>query len=193
MSSRPDGTDTPTHAAPGPDIPPHAAPFLSGAWPLAVLLLLAILPYAGTLGNDFAYIYDDKAQIIDNPYVHSFGHLRETLTTTVWSFTDAHGMTNYYRPIMTIGFLLCYQVFGPLALGFHLTSLLLHAAVVTVLFLFARRLFRDRGVDFRRHRPGGDLLLYAHLLVFLACGRAARRTAAVGAGGHDTEFSSGPP
>src|SRR5271157_660520 len=146
MSSRPDGTDTPTHAAPGPDIPPHAAPFLSGAWPLAVLLLLAILPYAGTLGNDFAYIYDDKAQIIDNPYVHSFGHLRETLTTTVWSFTDAHGMTNYYRPIMTIGFLLCYQVFGPLALGFHLTSLLLHAAVVTVLFLFARRLFRDRGV-----------------------------------------------
>jgi Tfp pilus assembly protein PilF len=57
-------------------------------------------------------------------------------------------MTDYYRPIMTIGFLLCYQIFGPLAYGFHLASLLLHAAVVAILFLFAERLFRDRGAAF---------------------------------------------
>src|SRR5208283_6075910 len=36
----------------------------------------------------------------------------------------------------------------PLAYGFHLASLLLHAAVVVMLFLFAERLFRDRGVAF---------------------------------------------
>ena len=148
MNSHQDGTEIPPPAAPGPNPPQRAAPFFAGAWPLAVLLLLAILPYVGILRNDFAYIYDDKAQIIDNPYVHSFGHMREVLTTTVWSFKDAHALTNYYRPIMTIGFLLCYQVFGPLAYGFHLASLLLHAAVVTVLFLFAERLFRDRGAAF---------------------------------------------
>jgi len=67
------------------------------------------------------------------------------LTTPVWSFADAHGSTNYYRPVMTLGFLLCYQIFGPLAFGFHLASLLLHAAVVLMLYLFAERLLRHWG------------------------------------------------
>ena len=142
------GTEIGLPSSHGPNLPHRAAPFFTGAWPLAVLLLLAILPYAGILRNDFVYVYDDKAQIIDNPYVHSFGHLREALTTAVWSFADARGVTSYYRPVMTIGFLLCYQVFGPLAFGFHLASLLLHAAVVTTLFLFAQRLFRDRSAAF---------------------------------------------
>lgn len=118
--------------------------FLGGPWPQAILLLLALLPYAGVLRNDFAYAYDDKAQIIDNPFVHSFGHLREALTTPVWSFKDANALTPYYRPVMTIGFLLTYRAFGPLPQGFHLISLLLHVAVVIVLFRFAERLFRDR-------------------------------------------------
>ena len=208
MNSQGDGTEIRQPGARGPDRPPPAAPFLAGAWPLAVLLLLATLPYVGILRNDFAYAYDDKAQILDNPYVHSFGHLREVLTTSVWSFKPGHGVSNYYRPVMTIGFLLCYQLFGPVAYGYHLTSLLLHAAVVTMLFLFAERLFCDRGaafgaavavrapsdsrracgVDFRRERPGGDLLLCAHFLVFLAGGGAARRTAARDASRHDGKF-----
>jgi tetratricopeptide (TPR) repeat protein len=145
MISYGDGSEIPAPAVNGANLPRRATPFLAGAWPLVVLLTLATLPYVGILRNDFAYVYDDKAQIIDNPYVHSFGHLRETLTTSVWSYAGAGGVTHYYRPAMTIGFLLCYQLFGPLAYGFHLTSLLLHAAVVAMLFLFAERLFRDRG------------------------------------------------
>jgi tetratricopeptide (TPR) repeat protein len=115
---------------------------------LAILLLLATLPYVGILRNDFTYTYDDKAQILDNPYVHSFGHWRETLTTNVWSHKGTHGVPNYYRPMMTVGFLLCYQIFGPLAYGFHLASLLLHAAVVVILFLLGQELFHDRGAAF---------------------------------------------
>ncbi|MFZ0962451.1 MAG: hypothetical protein WAO35_16255, partial [Terriglobia bacterium] len=145
MNDHRDGSEVGPRVEAENGIPRRAEPFLAGAWPLGVLLLLATLPYIGILRNDFAYAYDDKAQIIDNPYVHSFGHLREALATTVWSFKDVHGLTNYYRPVMTLGFLLCYQLFGPLAYGFHLASLLLHAAVVTILFLFAERLFRQRG------------------------------------------------
>ena len=148
MNNQTDRSRTPAVAAPEAKFL-RQAPFLfSGAWPLAFLFLLALLPYAGILHNDFTYIYDDKAQILDNPYVHTFGHLREVFTTPVWSFADAHGMTNYYRPVMTVGFLICYQVFGPLAFGFHLASLLLHSAVVLVLYLFAEQLFRHRGAAF---------------------------------------------
>ncbi len=148
MSKSADETRTPMAAAPDTGESRRTFPFFSGKWPLAFLLLLALLPYSGILRNDFAYIYDDKAQIIDNPYVHSFGHLREVLTTPVWSFAAAHGMSNYYRPVMTFGFLLCYQLFGPVAWGFHLASLLLHAGVVVVLYLFATRLLKNRGAAF---------------------------------------------
>jgi len=148
MNSHPEGTEIRPNTEQAPNPLQRAAPFLAGAWPLAVLLGLATLPYVGVLRNDFAYIYDDKAQIIDNPYVHSFGHLREILTTSVWSYAGAQGASNYYRPIMTIGFLLCYHLFGPLAYGFHLASLFLHAAVVAMLFLLAKRLFRDPGAAF---------------------------------------------
>lgn len=144
MNSQGNGTETRQPSAHGHDIPPPAAPFLAGTWSIVLLLLVAALPYVGILRNDFAYLYDDKAQIIDNPYVHSFGHLREVLTTSAWSYKGGYGESNYYRPVMTIGFLLCYRVFGPVAYGFHLTSLFLHTAVVIVLFLLAERLFRDR-------------------------------------------------
>jgi tetratricopeptide (TPR) repeat protein len=144
MTNHPNETEDPSAPAQAIYSSRGDRPFLAGPWPLAILLLLTILPYAGILKNDFAYVYDDKAQIIDNPYVHNLGHWRETLTTSVWSHEGTQAVSNYYRPVMTMGFLLCYFVFGPLAFGFHLASLLMHAAVVTILFLFAERLFRDR-------------------------------------------------
>lgn len=111
---------------------------------LALLILCAALPYANILFNSF--VYDDNTQVLNNPYIQSFRHLREIFTTTVWSYVGVQGVTNYYRPMMTFGYLLCYQFFGPLAYGFHLASLLLHVASVSVLFLVTLRMYGDRRV-----------------------------------------------
>ena len=108
---------------------------------LALLLLLAVLPYANTLASSF--VYDDYPQLVENPYVRSLRYLRQIFGTTVWSFQGPQGTTNYYRPLMTFGYLVCYQIFGPLPFGFHLANLLLHAAVVCLLFGVTRRLFGD--------------------------------------------------
>ena len=115
---------------------------------MAVLLLLATLPYVGALRNDFTYTYDDKALILDNPYVHNFQHLRGALTTPLFSNLGAQAGTPYYRPIATLGFLLCYQLFGSLAYGFHLVSLLLNVAAVGMLFWLAEKLLDDRVAAF---------------------------------------------
>jgi tetratricopeptide (TPR) repeat protein len=112
-------------------------------WPWAVLFLLAVLPYLGVLRNDFACAYDDKAQILDNPYVHNFHHLWEVLTTPVWAHLAAQPLSPYYRPVSHLVFLVCFQLFGPSAFGFHLSSLLLNAAVVGVVFVLAKQLFGD--------------------------------------------------
>jgi Tfp pilus assembly protein PilF/peptidoglycan/LPS O-acetylase OafA/YrhL len=109
---------------------------------ISVLIALATLPYLNILLNGF--VYDDHTQVTNNPYLQNFHHLREIFTTTVWSYMGVEGLTNYYRPLMTLGYAVCYRLFGPLAYGFHLASLLLHVVVVLLGFAIAERVTRDR-------------------------------------------------
>jgi tetratricopeptide (TPR) repeat protein len=113
---------------------------------LAVLILVAVLPYLNSLGNGF--VQDDNRQVLSNPYLRSFSHLREIFATNVWSYVGAQGMTNYYRPLMTLGYLLCYQFLGPLAYGFHLANVVLNAGVVCLVFLVTERIFRNQTLGF---------------------------------------------
>ena len=113
---------------------------------LAVLILVAALPYLNTLLNGF--VQDDNRQVLSNPYLRSFSHFREIFATNVWSYVGAQGMTNYYRPLMTLGYLLCYQFLGPLAYGFHLANVVWNAGVVCLVFLVTDRIFRDRTLGF---------------------------------------------
>jgi tetratricopeptide (TPR) repeat protein len=106
----------------------------------------AVLPYGNTLWNGF--VYDDNQQILENPYIQSPQFLREIVTTTVWSFQGEQGVSNYYRPLMMLSFLACWLVFGPVAAGFHLVNVLLHAVVVALVYEVARRLFRDARIAF---------------------------------------------
>jgi protein O-mannosyl-transferase len=113
---------------------------------IAALILCAVLPYLNTLLNGF--VYDDNRQVLDNPYLKSFHFLPQVFGTTVWSFVGMQGVSNYYRPMMTLGYALCYHLFGPLAYGFHLVNVCLHTGVVVLVFLVARRLLKDRTVAF---------------------------------------------
>jgi tetratricopeptide (TPR) repeat protein len=113
---------------------------------LALLIVIAGLPYVNSLWNSF--VQDDNRQILANPYLRNFSHLREIFATNVWSYVGAQGMTNYYRPLMTLGYLICYQLFGPMAYGFHLANLVLNAAVVCLVFLITQRAFHNRTLGF---------------------------------------------
>ena len=117
--------------------PERARALLIGA-----LVACATLPYFNILFNGF--VYDDDTQLVKNPYVRSFQYLKEIFTTNVWSFRSAHDVTNYYRPIMTLGFLVCYKLFGLRPYGFHLVNLLLHVLIVCLVFVLAKRVTGDR-------------------------------------------------
>ncbi|HEV2501367.1 MAG TPA: tetratricopeptide repeat protein [Terriglobia bacterium] len=118
----------------------------SDATLLAVLIAAAALPYLNGLLNGF--VYDDQTQILNNPYILNFHHLHQIFTSSAWSYMGQAGITNYYRPLMTAGYLLCYQVFGKVAFGYHLVNLVLHAAVVCALFGLTLALFGRRNVAF---------------------------------------------
>jgi tetratricopeptide (TPR) repeat protein len=139
------------------DLPPPASPPVAGTQAsarlrtrqkvvhLLILVALAALPYLNSLRNGF--VYDDTDQILVNPYIRNFHHLREIFTSSVWSFMgDFRGSSNYYRPVMSLGYALCYRLFGPHALGFHLANLLANVGVVLLVYLVTRRMFRSPAV-----------------------------------------------
>src|SRR6202790_1878606 len=107
-----------------------------------VLFLLAFLPYINTLLGSF--VYDDGFQVVENPYAHSFRYLPQIFGTTVWSFQGAQGITNYYRPLMTFGYLLFYQIAGAVPFSFHLANIVLNVVVVLLVFSVVRRMSGER-------------------------------------------------
>jgi len=110
-------------------------------WILPVVSLASIFCYANTLLNGF--VYDDKIQILSNPYVKSWQYLPKIFGTTVWSFIGAAGDTNYYRPMMTFTYLLLWQAFGDLPFGYHLFNILLNTLVVAFVYLAGKELFKN--------------------------------------------------
>src|SRR5580704_16319165 len=110
------------------------------------LLVLSFVPYLNTLGNGF--VYDDRPQLLENPYVHSFRYLGKIFGSTVWTFQGAQGVSNYYRPLMSFAYLICYHFFGPISFGFHMVNLIFHAGVVLLLFALTEKLFGDRLMSF---------------------------------------------
>jgi len=114
---------------------------------LLILAALAALPYLNSLRNSF--VHDDYEQVLTNPYIRNFHHLREIFTSSVWSFKgDYRGASNYYRPMMSLGYLLCYRLRGPNGTVFHLANLLINVGVVLLVFLATQRMFRSNPVAF---------------------------------------------
>ena len=113
---------------------------------LGLLLLASFLVYANTLANGF--VSDDHQQIEGNPYAHSFRYVGKIFTTTVWSFQGTEGQTNYYRPLMTLGYVLSDKLFQTYPLGFHLVNLFLNCLVVCLVFRLCRQVFSDQRIAF---------------------------------------------
>jgi hypothetical protein len=109
---------------------------------LAFLVVGAALPYLNTLRNGL--VSDDEMQVLQNPYIRNFHHWAKIFTTQATSYIP--GMPNFYRPLMNVEYLLCYQVFGPRPFGFHLLNIVLNVAVVGAVFLVTKRMFQDRNL-----------------------------------------------
>jgi Tfp pilus assembly protein PilF len=113
---------------------------------VGILLIVTWICYFNSIANGF--VYDDRQQILQNPYVKNWNFLREIFTTTVWSFVGDAGLTNYYRPLMTLTFLILWKLFGPVPAEFHLVSVGLHSVAVLLVYFLGERLSADKRVGF---------------------------------------------
>ncbi len=123
------------------------APGASNPKQRAILCGLAVslagLVYLTALGNPF--VYDDYRTIVDNPSVRGVLNL--------WAVVFFH----VFRPVVNVSYAVDYMVWGPGPFGYHLTSMLLHAANVGLLFHLTRQAAEDaRAREAPRRVAGTD-------------------------------------
>jgi tetratricopeptide (TPR) repeat protein len=97
------------------------------------LLLAAVTLVLYNPVNHHPFVnYDDDRYVVQNPHIRGISG-----ETIVWAFTT-NAEANWH-PLTWISHTLDYQLFRLNAGGHHLTSLLLHAANVVLLFLLLKR------------------------------------------------------
>ena len=124
---------------------------------MIALALATLFVFANSLTGEF--VHDDKRQIVRNPLIQRSELYGKALLSDVWAFKGdgSTAMSNYWRPTFTAWSMINYQLFGLDPVGWHLTNILLHCAVVLIAFLLLRGLGASSLVSF-----GVGLLFSVH-------------------------------
>ncbi|MEN3336215.1 MAG: protein O-mannosyl-transferase [Blastocatellia bacterium] len=109
--------------------------------PIALALVASLI----TLANDFAC--DDAPQIVNNALIKSLANLPAAFTSRAWRFAPFEVTTisqSYYRPLFSVWLMIGNAIFGASTWGWHLMSVLLHAATTAMVFVVIKGLFDKR-------------------------------------------------
>jgi tetratricopeptide (TPR) repeat protein len=98
----------------------------------AFLALATVSVYAGSLRNIF--VFDDEAQIIDNPFILNPHLWTRIFTGSVWSFMSAAKTDFFYRPLQMFCYWLLYRLAGANPSVFHLVQVLVYAATGWIVY-----------------------------------------------------------
>lgn len=134
---------------------------------------LAALVYVNALDNPF--VYDDHETVVANPSLVDLSNTRFVL------------IHSPYRPVVNVSYALDRAIWGTSPFGFHLTNVLLHAAVVALLYGVLRRACADARVRTTPAAPawhtsdgwlafGGAALFGVHPLLSEAVGYVSGRS-----------------
>jgi len=124
---------------------PPARP-LSSRLLLALAFGLSLLCYAQVWR--FSFVYDDDFQIVNNPKIHDWSHLRGYFTTHLWANAGSFDRaSSYYRPLFLLWLRVNYALFELKAGYWHASSLALHLLSVWLTYLAALRLLELAGSD----------------------------------------------
>jgi hypothetical protein len=108
---------------------------------LAGVLSLTFLTFVSTF--TFGWVYDDPPQIPQDQYLQ-WNRLTYLFTHHLWA--SAAGMeARFYRPLLSLWFLINKSLFGLDPHWFHVTTVLVHVTATGMAFLIARKLLRDTG------------------------------------------------
>jgi len=110
-------------------------------WLPFLLITLAIaVVYGKALA--FGYVdYDDTRLIVDNQeFIKDLSNFFSAFTKDVFNVNYYGSSKSYYRPLLTVSFMLDAQFGGPAPFVYHLSSFLYHIAATCLLFALLKRM-----------------------------------------------------
>lgn len=115
---------------------------------ISIIVLIAILSYANSLNNSF--VWDDNVLIVENDFVKNPKYFKEIFSK---DFFDISGVEfnfkyGYYRPVITLSYLIDHSIWKLNPSGFHLTNILLHAFNSVLIYLILFSLLENNFIPF---------------------------------------------
>lgn len=108
-----------------------------------LLAAICFLAYFNSLSNPF--IWDDDALVVKNTLIRSAQNLPLSFTNDLY-FGVTSG-SNFYRPLQTISYIFDYHFWQLEPFGYHLTNIILQAAVSFLVFLLIFKLLGNLAVS----------------------------------------------
>ncbi|MEK7515145.1 MAG: tetratricopeptide repeat protein [Patescibacteria group bacterium] len=105
---------------------------------LTALVLSAVL-FTPSIGG--AFVFDDGIVIVGNPLIGGVPDVGEIFSTSYHAYQPRTGL---YRPLVILSYALNAWLFGDGPVSFHLVNIVLHAGVISAVFVLARMLASPR-------------------------------------------------
>lgn len=166
-------------------------PFPVGSWGLALTALLAVAAYVDSL--TYQFVWDDAIMVAQNWRLRDPANVLQSLRADFTVLTSGLMEGHYYRPVAALALALDLWLWGPAPAPFHLTNVLLHAAVTMLVGRLALTLGAGRPIavlaalGFALHPAHVEAVVFVSArsdllpaLVVLGCLLAYRRAAGVG-------------
>ncbi len=100
--------------------------------PPILLVVITFLVWGSSLRNGF--VWDDRILIQKNEANISRISLSTAFFSDFWSTETEAGASNYYRPLVTLSYMIDYALFGAEPAGYHATNIIIHAIGVVGLW-----------------------------------------------------------
>lgn len=105
---------------------------------LFIILVGTLILFRNVIYFDF--VWDDVFLIPKNPYLTQPQSILEIFSSGFWKFSSGTDLViPYYRPIVTMMYILEYKVFGYFAGGYHAVNLLLHLLNIILIWKISLR------------------------------------------------------
>jgi hypothetical protein len=111
---------------------------------IGIFSAVGLLIYLDSLFNQM--YFDDIQFILKNIYVHSWRYLGYYFTKDVTA--GAGGISNYWRPILSLVFSIEWHLWRNWVVGYHLVNTTFHILDAVLLFYLFERLIKNRWISF---------------------------------------------
>ena len=113
--------------------------------PIAVIVVIIVLVFGQTLKYDFTNYDDDRLIVMRETFFSDHHNILEAFKTDVFGerFTDG---PIFYRPILTLSFMIDYNLYGLKSGGFHFSNIFIHFICAVIVYFFIFRLIGTKNI-----------------------------------------------